>query len=115
MAMTKTQVIEKFIKEATLTELDELINSASEARESKEEEALIEARAEIEAVAEAKGFSMALLYGGKKGNLKVRAPAKFRNPEDAKATWSGKGAQPKWYKEALAGGKVKEDLLINKG
>jgi len=43
---------------------------------------------------------------------KKPAPAKFRNPEDAKQTWSGKGRQPDWFKKAVAAGKAPETMAI---
>ncbi len=35
---------------------------------------------------------------------------RFRNPEDHSQTWSGRGRRPAWYNEALAAGRVIEDL-----
>jgi DNA-binding protein H-NS len=36
----------------------------------------------------------------------------YRHPENADQTWSGRGRQPDWMKEALAAGKSKDDFLI---
>jgi DNA-binding protein H-NS len=38
--------------------------------------------------------------------------AKYINPENPTQTWSGRGQQPKWVKEALAKGKTLEQLSI---
>jgi DNA-binding protein H-NS len=38
--------------------------------------------------------------------------AKYINPENPTQTWSGRGHQPKWVKEALAKGKTLEQLSI---
>jgi len=35
---------------------------------------------------------------------------RYRNPDDASQTWSGRGRQPKWVAEALAQGKTLADL-----
>ena len=45
------------------------------------------------------------------GERKPVAP-KYRN--EAGDTWTGRGKQPKWVAEALAGGLTLEDLLIEK-
>lgn len=44
---------------------------------------------------------------------KERAPAKCRNPNNFKQTWSGKGRPPIWYTEALASGITEDELLIS--
>jgi DNA-binding protein H-NS len=38
----------------------------------------------------------------------------YRNPRNSAETWTGRGRQPKWVREALAGGVRLEDLAINK-
>ena len=48
---------------------------------------------------------------------KVAAPkkpvaAKYRNPNDASQTWSGRGRQPVWLVALLAEGKKLEDLAV---
>jgi DNA-binding protein H-NS len=35
---------------------------------------------------------------------------RYRNPDDASQTWSGRGRRPKWVTEALAGGKTLHEL-----
>lgn len=39
-------------------------------------------------------------------------PPKFRHPETGE-TWSGQGATPHWFTNALAAGMKREDMLIN--
>ncbi|WP_322894112.1 MULTISPECIES: H-NS histone family protein [unclassified Yoonia] len=63
------------------------------------------------------GFSLAEITGqmaGRKGKAgpKSTAPAKYRNPEDASQTWTGKGRQPQWFKSALADGTSPEAMEI---
>lgn len=63
------------------------------------------------------GFSLAEITGqmaGRKGKVasKSSAPAKYRNPEDASQTWTGKGRQPQWFKAALANGTSPESMEI---
>ncbi|MEO5364076.1 MAG: H-NS histone family protein [Magnetococcus sp. DMHC-8] len=42
----------------------------------------------------------------------VRLPPKYRNPQNAKQTWSGKGRKPGWVVAHLAGGGRVETLEI---
>ena len=37
---------------------------------------------------------------------------KYKNPDDASQTWTGRGRQPLWVKAALDGGKTLDDLKI---
>ena len=54
----------------------------------------------------------------KKRGLKKRSakkpplPAKYKNPESPSQTWSGRGRQPDWFKQAVSTGKSPKDLLI---
>jgi DNA-binding protein H-NS len=74
------------------------------------------------------GFSLAELTGGsgkvgraaggtKRASRTAAAPsapseAKYRNPDDATQTWSGRGRRPAWVNEALAQGRALTDLAI---
>lgn len=49
----------------------------------------------------------------RRGGLVEGAGPKYRNPENAAETWSGKGKRPAWVKEALAEGKSLESLEIS--
>jgi DNA-binding protein H-NS len=40
-------------------------------------------------------------------------PPKYTNPVNPSQTWSGKGHQPKWVKEALKEGLTLEELAAN--
>lgn len=72
-----------------------------------------EALKEMQAVAKKHGLSVEELVGKrKKGKAKAKAPAKYRNPADTSQTWSGRGRQPVWYKEAVAAGKSLKSLEI---
>jgi len=70
-----------------------------------------EARAAAEKAARDMGFSLdELLTTQKKAGKKN--PPKYRNPEDPRQTWSGRGRQPGWIKDALASGKSLDQLAI---
>ena len=68
-----------------------------------------------EEAAKSYGFALSDLVGdkpAKKATGKSKLPAKFRNPENEGDTWTGRGRQPQWFKDALAAGKSPEDLEI---
>lgn len=56
------------------------------------------------------GFTLAELTGDAKPAKKVAA--KFANPANSSQTWSGRGRQPVWYRDALAAGASESDLAI---
>lgn len=62
------------------------------------------------------GFSLDELTGGgggrRKAGSKAKAAAKYKNPDNADQTWSGRGRRPDWFKAAIDAGKSADDLLI---
>lgn len=70
-----------------------------------------EALVAVEAKAKEMGFSLSELTQGTK-KTKAALPPKYRHPENAANTWSGRGRQPKWIKEGLDQGKSLDDFLI---
>ena len=54
--------------------------------------------------------------GGSEGDdQRFQVAPKYRNPGNASETWSGRGRQPKWLEEKIAGGKSLDDFLIGSG
>jgi DNA-binding protein H-NS len=81
-----------------------------------EERKRLEAIAAVEAKVKEMGFTLAELTGGK-SNGKAGAPVsvpKYVHPENPTVTWTGRGRQPRWIKEALQAGKSLDDFLIVK-
>jgi DNA-binding protein H-NS len=46
------------------------------------------------------------------GRKKTFVAAKYRHPENAALTWTGRGRTPKWVLEHEAQGGSRDDLLI---
>lgn len=71
-----------------------------------------EARAQLEALAKERGFTLAELVSS--DGKKTRAPAapKYKHPENPDLTWSGRGRKPLWFVDAMAAGQTPDDLAI---
>ncbi len=98
-----------------LDKLKALQKDVNKAVEEYDERRKKEARAEVEAKARELGFSLSELADGTgKAGKKARTPqpANYRHPENASLTWSGRGHQPGWIKEALANGTSLDEFLI---
>ncbi|SEW28414.1 DNA-binding protein H-NS [Cognatiyoonia koreensis] len=100
-------------------ELTKLRDNIDKALESLKKKELKAAREAAEKAAAAHGFSLAELtgagkkYGRKKSSgPKTKAPAKFKNPNDPSQTWTGKGRQPQWFKDAMASGATPDSLAV---
>ena len=85
-------------------------------RERKEKAA---AKKKIQAIAQSAGFSIGELFDEKKPKAAKPAPGKrakaklkFRDPKNAKNTWSGRGRMPKWLAAEVEKGKKKEDYAV---
>src|SRR5215218_6876526 len=48
----------------------------------------------------------------KKTKQRKKVAAKYRNPENAEQTWTGRGLKPRWMKGAIEAGKSIEDFRI---
>lgn len=69
--------------------------------------------------AAAHGFKLDELVGGsgaaakpRKAKAKSAGVAKYANPDDKSQTWTGKGRQPQWFKDAIAAGKSPDTMEI---
>ncbi len=103
-------------------ELEKLKANIDKALERVAKKKLKEALAAAEKAAKAYGFSLAEITGGagaleKHARKAAKKPKnagvpKYANPENKTQTWTGKGRQPEWFKEAMAVGKAPEQLEI---
>ena len=98
-------------------ELQALIKSAEAQMDSARKNHVKEVRAKIDGILAGAGLSIGEVYptrGGKsaKGSKAAVAP-KYRNPDNASQTWSGRGKRPLWFVDALKKkGVTAESLLI---
>lgn len=98
------------LKTLSIAELEKLVDEALDLIESKKGEALESAKAEIERIAAAAGLSVTIDAGAKTKRVSKKVAAVYRNPNNAKETWAGRGKRPKWVVEALAAGQSLESL-----
>lgn len=96
----------------SLDELKALRADVDKAISGFQERKRAEAMKEIEAVAKKHGVALDDLVGAKGKRRKAKAAPKYRNPENAGETWSGRGRQPAWFKAALANGKSPDSMAL---
>ena len=89
-------------------------------------------RKKLVAMAKADGYTIAELFGdaanagtepapavkrsgrkSTKGRTLGKVAPKYRNPENPKETWSGRGMQPRWLAQQVKRGKSAADFLIS--
>jgi len=98
------------IKNLNHNQLNELIAKAQTRREQ-----VSTVRDKVNALIKAEGFTFDDLFGArapKSRRAGTTVAPKYRNPDDAEQTWSGRGKRPRWFNEALAAGKKESDLLV---
>lgn len=97
----------------SLKELKSLKKKVEKAIDGFEERQRSEAISKLEATAREMGYSLSELTGKKAAKARKNPVApKYRDPKNASLTWSGRGRQPQWFKDAVASGKSPDDMLI---
>ena len=101
------------LNKMSTTELKKLISDAQAALAKKQEVA-----ERVRKLADDNGLDISdLMAADKPKKAKSKKPRgkvapKYKNPANASETWTGRGRQPRWVADALAGGKSLNDLLI---
>ncbi|MGY4517238.1 H-NS histone family protein [Lysobacter sp. HA18] len=114
-------------------ELEALINQAKKRRSVlSKRKPIATVRTRLEQIARAEGYSISELFGTRsgpgttssaaapraKGTRKpskmagTKVAPKYRNPDNANETWSGRGKQPRWLQAHTSKGRVLDDFLI---
>ncbi|MEA3412121.1 MAG: H-NS histone family protein [Pseudomonadota bacterium] len=96
----------------SLKQLLDLEQDLTKAIRDRQVEQKKEALDKVRDIAAGLGITPEELILGEGRPKKGRVPAKYQNPINKKQTWSGRGKQPGWLKELLAGGKKIEELEI---
>ena len=98
-----------------LTELKNLLTLIPAEIKKREKAEKTKTLKEVEAFAAERGFSLDELLGN--GAIKAKkekgtVAVKYRHPETADLTWTGRGRQPKWIAEFLATGGTLAQLAV---
>lgn len=96
----------------SLKELRKLQKDLAKAISTYEDRHKAEARAKLEAIAKEMGYALADLIGVEVKATRAPAAAKFRHPENAALTWSGRGRKPKWLADHINSGKEPSALAV---
>jgi DNA-binding protein H-NS len=96
----------------SLSELKQLERSVKKAIADFDGRKRNEAVAALEEKAKEFGFSLAELTGAPKSKRRASPKAKYRHPENADVTWSGRGRKPKWFQDVLDAGKSPDSMLV---
>ena len=97
----------------SLKELRQMQKDLAKAISTYEDRHKADARAKLEVIAKEMGYALADLIGVEVKTTRAPAVAKYRHPENAALTWSGRGRKPQWFIEALDAGKTTSDLAIS--
>ncbi len=96
----------------SLKELRQLQKDLAKAIFTYEERHKAQARAKLEAIAKEMGYSLAELIGVEVKTTRAPAVAKYRHPENAALTWSGRGRKPRWFADHVNAGKDPSALAV---
>lgn len=101
------------LEKLDLGELKTLAKDIEKAVKKREADNVKKAREAAETAAREYGYSLEEIMGTRSSSRAASSSeAKFRHPENPALTWSGRGRQPQWFKDAIASGKDPEDLSI---
>ena len=101
------------VETLSLKELKSLQKDLAKAISTFDDRQKSDARSKLESIAKEMGYSLADLIGTEVKPTRAPAAAKYRHPENAALTWSGRGRKPLWFVAALEAGKSPEDLAVN--
>ena len=96
----------------SLKELRQLQKDLAKAISTYEDRHKAEARTKLEAIAKEMGYSLADLIGVDAKAIRAPAVAKYRHPDNAALTWSGRGRKPQWFADHINGGKDPRELAV---
>ena len=96
----------------SLKDLRQLQKDLAKAISTYEDRHKAEARAKLEAAAKEMGYTLAELMGVEVRATRAPAVAKYRHPENAALTWSGRGRKPQWFADHISAGKDARELEV---
>ena len=100
------------VETLSLKELKSLQKDLAKAISTFEDRQKSDARSKLEIIAKEMGYSLADLIGTEAKPSRAPAAAKYRHPENAALTWSGRGRKPQWFADHINAGKDPSDLAV---
>lgn len=97
------------LKEMSVEALENLIANAQDLMDEYERNKKQEVIKEIKALAASANLNIDIKEE-EPPKMKGKGVMKYRNPEDPRQTWTGRGKRPKWLNDALASGKNLDDF-----
>lgn len=122
--MAKSVLSKKQFSELDEKQLNRLIADAKKELESRKKTKIRALKKQLQGIASELDTSVESLLGikggstakapakKKRGAPRGKVPPKYRNPNKASETWTGRGRQPKWVEAFLAGGGKLDDISI---
>jgi DNA-binding protein H-NS len=100
------------LKKMSMDALQDVITNAQDLMEKFEKDKKKEAIKKIQEIAAEVNLDVVIRESGKTIKAGSKGIPKYRNPDNPKQTWTGKGKRPKWFLDAIASGMTPEDLEI---
>lgn len=98
----------------SVNELQTMIENAEAALKIKQASQRKEVLAQIKSLAASIGVTVEIHEAEEKMHKRkgAKVAAKYRNPDDASQTWTGRGVMPKWMRALNESGRDKSEFLI---
>lgn len=101
----------------SLAELSDLQEKIKQEVKQRQKQEVVRAREQIMAIAQSVGVSLDELLSvsskaGKSAKPRKPVAVRYRHPKDASLQWTGRGRQPQWVKDWLAGGNSLDSLGV---
>lgn len=107
------------ISKLTTKELQELLKRAQGAINERKQQEKSKLLDDITKIASKRGYSLRELVSkaprsvkGKRAQVRKPVAVKYRHPQQANLTWTGRGRKPHWVTERVAKGKTMEALAV---
>ncbi len=96
----------------SVTELQTMIDSAESVLKEKQASQRKEVFAQIRALAASVGVTVEIHETDKHSRKVVKVAPKYRHPDNAEITWTGRGVMPLWIRVLTESGRDKSEFLI---